>query len=731
MGFVDVNKTEKRTVIKEDFGNRVLVRQETKEQEIAIQIVAAINPKKVLCVGCMNDNLVAAFRELEVDAYGIDFINCLNGLTLENINSYYKTCSTYSELPSDFPKKYDLLIIGEIVERFYEEEVQQFLDNLIHYSDDILLLISNDIMKMYNNNIQKPEYWCKKFAKYKLFHNLESDISHLIPAAIRFSKSDFSTDRLVENYEKYVRILKAEYKNDLNDFMSRIQTIEEEKIEYLEIIEKKEEELSDYSKVVEHIVNEKNIAEKMYKDIIQSTCWKITKPIRVIVEIIKKLIFKNFIVSIVRLFAGSLKHNGLKITLAKVKARLLGKHIVSPTLSSEVFLNGENGVEQLLNQKFRNLQPIPNIVIESDSAKFNLVTDSIDSNSLLGGVATAIIIATEFCRYCNIPLRIITRNAASNPENYKNILKISGIAPFENVEFYSDHTRDINGNTTYKLEVSSKDVFFATSWWSAVAIQKTSIRNRFFYIIQEVETFFYPHGDEHYLCSELMENKNIDFIINSKYLYQYYKQNNYHNIVNNGVFFSPAFPQGMYKPGKFVEKKKYKMFFYARPNNPRNMFYYGVDLLNYCITTGVVDTEQWDIYCAGQDIPEIKFSNGYKAINLGLMSWTKYGEFLSEVDVAVSLMYTPHPSYPPYDVACSGGVVLTNTCLNKVDFDECKNIILVDLDKDEFASGLRNALALAQDMPRRKANYENSTIPRSWDDNLDNVMNFMKEKLNV
>lgn len=385
-------------------------------------------------------------------------------------------------------------------------------------------------------------------------------------------------------------------------------------------------------------------------------------------------------------------------------------------------------VQDMLDIRFRNLQPIPSIHISEKVNRLNLVTDSIDQNSLLGGVATALIVATEFARKNNMCLRIITRNAPVNPNNYKNIIKISGLEPYDNVDFYSDYERNAKGELQFKLDVSEGDVFFATSWWSAEAIKKTTIRQRFYYIIQEVETFFYPHGEDHYLCSRIMEDQNIDFIINSSYLRDYFEIST-PNIINNGTFFYPAFAQGMYKANIFENKEKYKLFFYARPNNPRNMFYYGLELLDYAIQTGVLDTEEWDIYCAGQDIPKIVFCNGCEAVDLGLMSWEKYGDFLSTVDMAVSLMYTPHPSYPPYDVACSGGVVLTNQCLNKKEFPECKNILMADLDKECFVDKMAEAIALAKNMEQRKKNYEASTIPRDWISTLKDVMQYMQERL--
>ena len=89
-------------------------------------------------------------------------------------------------------------------------------------------------------------------------------------------------------------------------------------------------------------------------------------------------------------------------------------------------------------------------------------------------------------------------------------------------------------------------------------------------------------------------------------------------------------------------------------------------------------------------------------------------------------MYTPHPSYPPYDAACSGSVVLTNQCFNKTEMSECNNIILGDLtDFESFMRSFEKAVKLSEDIAARTANYKNSQIPRSWDAVLADIIDFM------
>ena len=152
-----------------------------------------------------------------------------------------------------------------------------------------------------------------------------------------------------------------------------------------------------------------------------------------------------------------------------------------------------------------------------------------------------------------------------------------------------------------------------------------------------------------------------------------------------------------------------------------------MDLLQKAVDNGVLNMEEWDVYCVGQNAPIIHFSTGKDSINMGQLSWTEYAKFLTDVDLGLCLMYTPHPSYPPFDVACSGGVVLTNKMLNKKSFEMCDNVVMTDLDDESFLYNFKKAVELAKNMEQRKCNYEFNTIPREWSEVLNNTMTYMEE----
>lgn len=476
-------------------------------------------------------------------------------------------------------------------------------------------------------------------------------------------------------------------------------------------------EIQDYSNLVAYERGEAARVSAALAAMQRSHIWRATKPLRVVLDGVKRCL---------RPFAKvfrSLQQNGLRITLRKIGGRLSGKPVpAGPQIASAV-PGAPAGQSALVPITGNPVDAIASVVVDEPVRRLNVVTDTIDAGSLLGGVATALLAATEFANRYGYELRIITRNTDVNPLNYENIMRISGIAPAKSISYYSDyerHTKPVD----FKLELTEGDVFFATSWWSAQAIMKTTLRPRFFYIIQEVETFFYNYGDERMLCEQTMRSDNIDFIVNSGYLFHYF-QTEFPHIPENGMYFEPAFPKDLYRPGSFAPKRKYRLFFYARPHNPRNLFATGVKMLDEAIRRGILDTSVWTICCVGQDVPEIRFCDGSTTENLGQMKWEDYAKFLADVDLGLCLMYTPHPSYPPYDVACSGGVVLSNTMCNKTSFPQCKNVILGDLESETFLNSFAQAAALAQDMKQRKENFENSTILRDWSAALEETVRNM------
>lgn len=425
------------------------------------------------------------------------------------------------------------------------------------------------------------------------------------------------------------------------------------------------------------------------------------------------------------------KNHGIAKFIYHSLRGLIGKisfgFIVLPSIIVEKI---EKKVTDIINDQFHHIHPIRSYIVPNSKWRFNLVLYSLLKEEFFGGVATSLILATLYANKYDTPLRIITRASPALPNNYYAFLKLMNIPKPEKVEFFSDYDRFPNYGTQ-RMEISEHDIFLSTSWWTSQTVKSINLRKSFFYILQEVELFFYPNGDEHLMCESILKDQNIKYLINSKLLYDYYQQSIYDNVKKNSMYFEPAFSDKIYFPDEksFQHKKRRKLFFYARPNSKRNLYYSGLKFLDEAIMKGVIDYKEWEIHFGGIDITSesFLFSNGHKPNMLGQMDWSQYAQFLRSVDLAFSLMYTPHPSYIPLDVAASGGVVLTNKYLNKQSLNYSKNIICADLESESMLEGFKQAVELSKNTSQRSSNFLNNHIEKNWDSAFAETLNFMYE----
>jgi hypothetical protein len=113
------------------------------------------------------------------------------------------------------------------------------------------------------------------------------------------------------------------------------------------------------------------------------------------------------------------------------------------------------------------------------------------------------------------------------------------------------------------------------------------------------------------------------------------------------------------------------------------------------------------------------------------LPWMKYCDLISEIDLAISLMDAPHPSYPPLEFAASGAVVLTNTAPGKEKLHYSKNIIMRAPDMNSLLDGLDEAIKLVNNPAQRLKNFEKNEIAREWAQSFKEPINKSKELLNL
>lgn len=346
------------------------------------------------------------------------------------------------------------------------------------------------------------------------------------------------------------------------------------------------------------------------------------------------------------------------------------------------------------------------------TGRVSVVTDSINRGHLFGGVGTAIIMAALVAQAAGARLRIVTRIERAQPVGLDTVLDTYGIALSHGVEFAYAPFHD----ESYEIDCFEGERFITTSWWTTAATLGSVPSRQISYLLQEDERMFYPFGDEHLLCARVLANKDIRFVVNTRLLFDHLVASGLTNVADKGLWFEPAFPRDVYFPRPRAAGAKRKLLFYARPHNLRNLFYFGLEILEAAFARGIIDLRQWDVVLVGKDIPKIRLDDGrYTPERLENLDWPAYAELAGQTDLALCLMYTPHPSYPPLDMAASGAVVVTNTYGLKQDLSGySKNILCGDLTLESMLETLARAIRLAGDDPLRGEQHRANGLGGDW-----------------
>ena len=176
-------------------------------QKIAENIVSAFSPKTFLDVGCAYGYLVAALRDLGVEAYGVDVSEYAISQAREDIRAFCYVCNAAEGLPKELPQTFDCISTIEVIEHLYEEDAQPFIKALCQHTDQIIFSSTPDDFKEPSHfNVQQQEYWVKRFAKEGFLHDLNADVTFLSPQALVFRRQEKDSLRLIEDYEHAARV---------------------------------------------------------------------------------------------------------------------------------------------------------------------------------------------------------------------------------------------------------------------------------------------------------------------------------------------------------------------------------------------------------------------------------------------------------------------------------------------------------------------------------------------
>ena len=370
---------------------------------------------------------------------------------------------------------------------------------------------------------------------------------------------------------------------------------------------------------------------------------------------------------------------------------------------------GRTGLDERARAVADKIAPLRWAVSDDAPIRINLLIPTIELTHLFGGYIAKFNLARRLAQR-GLRVRIVTVDPVGPlPAGWQRTLE-----SYEGLEGFLSQVEVAFGRESPRLEISRADRFIATTWWTAHVAHAAAGGDRFLYLIQEYEPLTFAMGTYAALAAESYRFPHFA-LFSSELLRGYFRA---HGI---GVYAAGAAAGGdasvafenaitsVQPPAldRLSARTSRRLLFYARPERhaTRNMFELGVLALSRAVADGVFDGG-WELHGIGtvQRRSGISLGGGATLELLPRSDQRSYASLLNDHDVGLALMYTPHPSLVPIEMASAGMLAVTNSFENKTADAMTaisSNLITVDPSVQGIAGGLRDAVARAQDYGER------------------------------
>jgi glycosyltransferase involved in cell wall biosynthesis len=382
--------------------------------------------------------------------------------------------------------------------------------------------------------------------------------------------------------------------------------------------------------------------------------------------------------------------------------------------------------------------PLELAIRDDAPPRVNLLIPTIDLEHFFGGYIGKLNLAMRLAGRGE-QVRIVTVDPVGPlPSSWRQRLEAySGLdGLFERVEVAF-------GRESAGIEVSRSDRFVATTWWTAHVANEAVRRlgaERFLYLIQEYEPFTFPMGTYAALAEGSYRFPHTA-LFSTELLRDWFRRRGigvYAEGEAAGDARSAVFENAItaVEPPTAQElagRGTRRLLFYARPepHAARNMFELGMLALERAVLEGAF--MGWELYGIGTVDTGRRLALGH-GMSLELVPRREqraYAELLRAHDVGLSLMYTPHPSLVPIEMAAAGMLAVTNSFENKTADAMAaisRNLITVEPTLPGVVAGLKRATERVDDVDAR-ARGARVRWSRDWDDSFDDPLMARVEEL--
>ncbi|MFK3664695.1 class I SAM-dependent methyltransferase [Ochrobactrum teleogrylli] len=729
---------------------------------IVDQLVRSIRPRTVLDAGCALGMIVEALWDRGVEAKGID----ISDFAINNVRPDMREHCTVGSLTAPIDGQYDLIVCIEVLEHMPAEDAKIAIMNFASATNSVLFSSTpHDFEEVTHVNVRPTLSWLKQFMEAGLVPDLTYDASYITPHAILFKKGEHLSDDVLTLVSEHLRLkhiinektqayiaqkqisdsalsgLQIQLDAKEIQLHSALQVRHEDRNSYLEIVRNLEQQINQsenlstiarerHSSEILQLNSQLNHLNEQIQRIKNSSSWRLTAPIRTVSKKLPPKALQH-----IRRVA---KAGYWAVTPHRLPARIKfikNRNTAQLALDNKHFPESSHDTEKpssitsrssrnLIDQQFSDLAPLPIFRDPASDRTLTVLTDSVDHNSLFGGVGTALIAGLLLAEKLGARFRLATRSNRPDPSIIGTIMKAHNIKFEGTTDFVHVPLNQLN-----PLSMGDDDIVLTTSWWGTHAALGSLEAKRIIYILQEDERMFYPYNDMRLKCSEVLSRPGVSLLVNTNLLYTHLQDGNepVTAFENRAVAFEPAFPT-FPRPDQIVQNGKKKFFFYARPNHARNLYWRGIEVLDGAMRQGLLSADEWEVNFVGHHVEPIELPGGILPKVWSQMSWLEYAQLVSTMDLGFSLMDTPHPSYPPLDLAASGSIVVTNQHGIKKDLS-CfsKNIITAKSDVGSLIEALKLGVDKASKLTERYTNCQNDHIERDWRQTLGSAIDRLLE----
>jgi SAM-dependent methyltransferase len=673
---------------------------------IAEELIRGFAPRLVFDAGCATGLLVEAFFDRGVAAHGRDISTVALSKMRQDIRPFCQLGSIADPILRPGEPPYDLITCIEVLEHMPPDQAIAAIAAMTAAAPRIVFAATPiDRGATTHAHIRPTIYWLQQFATADFLPLARYDAGFIAPHAFVLERAQPGTERSdIVAFAGLIRqrLELAQRESELARLRATVgeMVAEQNRLQAMRAQALEAEGAAQEAAAAAYAAARRDAeqARLLLDRVLHSTAWRLTGPARAMGETVKL---------------------GWRAGLAALRHQAAPAQPM-PTAVSEAEDASDRSAAVALRRRFAYLEPLASVTMSAGSPRVTIVTDSINPDSLYGGVGTAIVLGAMLARRLGASLRLVTRVEPLQTGVVQSILALHGVHHDGNIAFL---TSDLTGNAR-QVPTHSADLFLTTSWWTTWAARRAIPPRQILYLLQEDERLFYPRGDEQLRCAELLADPELRFIVNSQLLFDHLTTgpDRLATIAEHGAWFEPAFPAQPARLSQAVKARR-DFLFYARPANPRNLYWRGLETIIAALDSGVLDPRHWNLHFVGRDLVDLVLPHDVRPTLHESLSWADYAALVATVDVGLSLMLTPHPSYPPLDLAAGGAVAVTNQCGIKTSLSRySRNILCVPPTTEALTRGLAEAIRLAEDSRTRAENHAANGLGRDWHSSLAGVL---------